>query len=65
MSEPWTPGYTAAVLGGMSADQLARVTPADFRRWPSRRPLPDKTGRDLIAQERAKRVNQPISPCDA
>ena len=57
MSEPYTVSFTTRLLAGMSDEQLARTKPTAFRLWPARRPLADAIGRDLIAQERAKRAN--------
>ena len=57
MLVPYTPEFVAALLDGMADDRLAVVEPIDFCRWPAQIPLPHQIGRDLIAQERAKRAN--------
>lgn len=55
MSVPYTPSYAARILRLMPADRLAKITPADFQRWPAPKPLPSKVGRELINAERAVR----------
>ncbi len=54
-SEPYTPPMIAHALRQMSDGQLEAATPFQFQTWPTRKIVPGKMIRELIANEIARR----------
>lgn len=55
MTEPYTPAMISRLLRDVPTERLATIAPAAFQTWPTRKIVPAKIIKELIANEQSRR----------